>query len=151
MTLTLNGRAQRAWVEPRRTLLELLRLDLGLTGAKHSCGEGHCGACTVLLDGAPIYACLMLALDAEGREVTTIEGVAAEGRLHPIQEAFLACDAYQCGYCTPGQVMAAIGLLAGNPHPTPEEIRRGLSGNLCRCGAYPRLLQAVLEVAGRRP
>ncbi|MBI2894519.1 MAG: (2Fe-2S)-binding protein [Deltaproteobacteria bacterium] len=147
LEVTINGGPHRIWVEPRRTLLELLRLDLGLMGAKESCGEGHCGACTVLVDAKPVYACLLPALDVEGREVTTIEGLAVDGRLHSVQQAFLDVDALQCGYCTPGQIMAVVGLLARNPRPSADDVRMALSGNLCRCGCYPRIIRAALHAS----
>ncbi len=133
-------------VEPRRTLLDALRHNLGLTGAKKACDMGNCGACTVHLDGRAVYSCLVLAVDCEGREVTTIEGVAAgsdEGELHPLQRAFIEADAFQCGYCTPGQIMSLKALFDRTPHPSDEEIERAVCGNLCRCGAYQHILKAA--------
>ncbi len=148
VTLDVNGEKTRLAVEPRSTLLDALREDLDLTGAKKVCDRGECGACTVIVDGEPVYSCLTLAVLAEGRKVETVEGLRQGEKLHPIQEAFLKCDAYQCGFCTPGQIMAAKALLDRTPHPTPEEIRRGMAGNLCRCGAYPKIFQAV-EMASK--
>jgi len=147
--LQVNGRTEKIWVEPRRTLLDALRLDLGLTGTKKVCDEGQCGACTVILDGKPVYSCLTLAIECEGYPIETVEGLAQDGRLHPIQEAFIAQDALQCGFCTPGQIMALKAFLAKNPRPSLDEIKRAVSGNLCRCGAYLRIAQAGLEAARR--
>jgi len=149
ITLNVNGRRVEVHVEPRRTLLSVLREELGLTGAKEGCGEGNCGACTVLLDGRSIYACLTLAVDCEGREIRTIEGLSRGGELHPVQEAFVEKDGYQCGFCTSGQIMSAVALLEEKPSPTEEEVRRGMVGNLCRCGAYPNIVEAVLAAVGR--
>jgi xanthine dehydrogenase YagT iron-sulfur-binding subunit len=145
--VTVNGRPREVWVEPRRTLLDLLRWDLGLTGAKPGCERGACGACTVLLDGEAVYACLVLACACDGREVLTVEGLGSAEGLDPIQEAFVEHDAFQCGYCTPGQIMAAKALLRRNPAPTEAEVREALSGNLCRCGAYQRIVAATLAAA----
>jgi xanthine dehydrogenase YagT iron-sulfur-binding subunit len=145
--LQVNGEPVTVHVEPRRTLLSVLREELGLTGAKHVCGEGTCGACTVLVDGEAVYSCLTLAIDCEGRDVRTIEGLARGAELHPVQRAFVEHDGYQCGFCTPGQVMAAVALLAHTPHPTEDQVRLGMSGNLCRCGAYQGIVDAVLAVA----
>jgi len=145
ITLTVNGLRYELAVEPRRTLAELLRYDLGLTGTKIGCSIGDCGACTVLLDGVPTFSCLTLAVEAEGREVLTIEGLADGLRLHPLQEAFVEVGAIQCGFCTPGMVLTALALLRGNPHPTEAEIRRALSGNLCRCTGYQKIVEAVKE------
>ena len=144
---TVNGRRVQLFVAPRRTLLSVLREELGLTGAKRGCGWGSCGACTVILDGETAYACLTLSLDCQGREVRTIEGLATGGQLHPVQQAFIEKDGYQCGFCTPGQVVSAAALLEHNPHPTPEDVRREMSGNVCRCGAYPNIIEAVLLAA----
>lgn len=149
VTLQVNGRAVEVYIEPRRTLLSVLREELGLTGAKEGCGEGNCGACTVLVDGDPVYACLTLAVDCEGRQIRTIEGLSEGGELHPVQEAFVQEDGYQCGFCTSGQIMSAVALLERHPHPTEEEVRSGMAGNLCRCGAYPNIVRAVLAAAGR--
>jgi xanthine dehydrogenase YagT iron-sulfur-binding subunit len=150
LTLSVNGHRHRLLAEPRWSLLFVLRERLGLTGAKIGCERGECGACTVLVDGEPRYACMTLALEAEGTEVTTVEGLMEGEALGPVQEAFLENDAFQCGYCTPGQVTAAEGLLRGNADPTPEEIRVGMSGNLCRCGAYANIFKAVKQAAGKR-
>jgi aerobic-type carbon monoxide dehydrogenase small subunit (CoxS/CutS family) len=146
--LQVNREAVTVHVEPRRTLLSVLRDELGLTGAKEVCGEGTCGACTVLLGGEAVYACLTLAIDCEGREVRTIESLAQGGQLHPVQQAFIDHDGYQCGYCTPGQVMAAVALLEHVPHPSEDQVRLGMSGNLCRCGAYQGILDALMAAAG---
>lgn len=150
---TVNGRAVSAAAEPGRTLLDLLREDLKLTGAKYGCGEGQCGACTVLMDGKPVRSCVMPATAAAGKAIITIEGLAGGDALHPVQEAFLAEGAFQCGYCTPGMVLAAAALLAEKPEATDAEIAVGLEGHICRCGTYPRILKAVRRAAGqmRRP
>lgn len=145
--LTINGQPYEVYVESRRTLLDALRKDLGLTGTKKGCDEGTCGACTVLLNGKAIYACMALAVECDGQSVETIEGLEEGGKLHPIQKAFIEQDGLQCGFCTPGQVMAAKALLDRNPNPTVEEIRRALVGNLCRCGTYPKILKAVQQAA----
>jgi aerobic-type carbon monoxide dehydrogenase small subunit (CoxS/CutS family) len=150
VSLSVNGEGVELYIEPRRTLLSVLREELGLTGAKHGCGEGNCGACTVLLDGETVYACLTLAIDCEGREVRTVEGLAVGPQLHPVQQAFVHHDGYQCGFCTPGQILSAVALLEGNPHPSEEEVRYGMLGNLCRCGAYPNIVDAVLSAAHAR-
>ncbi len=147
ITLRVNGRRHRLKVEPRWSLLEVLREKLGLTGAKLGCGRGECGACTVIIDGQPRYACLTLAPEAEGMEITTVEGLMKGEELGAVQRAFLANDAMQCGYCTPGQIMAAEGLLRVNPDPSLDEIRRGMSGNLCRCGSYAHIFKAVGDAA----
>jgi carbon-monoxide dehydrogenase small subunit len=143
----VNGRDCEVAVSPRLTLLELLRDELGLTGTKRGCGEGECGTCTVLLDGAPVNSCLVLALEATGREVTTIEGLADGPRLHPLQRAFVEVGAIQCGFCTPGMILAAKALLDGNPNPTEVEIREALAGNLCRCTGYQKIVEAVQTAA----
>ena len=150
ITLRVNGRRHRVKVEPRWSLLEVLREKLGLTGSKLGCGRGECGACTVLIDGQPRYACLTLAPEAEGKEITTVEGLMKGEELGPVQQAFLAHDAMQCGYCIPGQIMAAEGLLRANPNPSIDEIRRGMSGNLCRCGSYAHIFKAVGDAAKMR-
>ncbi|NOZ87084.1 MAG: (2Fe-2S)-binding protein [Deltaproteobacteria bacterium] len=148
LELTVNRVQRQIAVEPTETLLDVLREDLGLTGTKHGCGEGDCGACTVLLDGQPVNSCLVLALQANGREVTTIEGVAADhDRLHPVQQSFVDLGAIQCGFCTPGMVISAVSLLQSNPKPTEEEVRQALSGNLCRCTGYQKIVEAVLDAA----
>ncbi len=147
--LTVNGSEYIVAVQPRRTLLEVLRDNLQLTGTKRGCGLGQCGACTLMLDGKPVYSCLILAVECEGRRIETIEGLEQEGRLHPIQEAFLETDAYQCGFCTSGQIMAVKGLLDSLGEPSLEEVKRAVSGNLCRCGAYPNIFRATLLAAER--
>ncbi len=147
VTLRVNGKPYKLQIEPRVTLLDALRNHLNLTGAKKVCDRGECGACTVLLDGKPVYSCMMLAVDAEGHDILTVEGLAKDGKLHPVQEAFVEHDALQCGFCTPGFIMAAVGLLNQNKAPTPEEVRVALSGNICRCGVYPRIIEAVLDAA----
>jgi carbon-monoxide dehydrogenase small subunit len=145
--LTVNGKPYRVRVKPSVTLLELLREHLHLTGTKEACGMGECGACTVILNGRPVNACLVLAVEAEGCEVTTIEGLASDGRLHPIQKAFVRNGAIQCGFCTPGMVMMAKALLDANPTPTREEVKRALMGNICRCTGYVKIIEAVLDAA----
>ncbi|MBX5477090.1 MAG: (2Fe-2S)-binding protein [Clostridia bacterium] len=147
VTFTVNGELREVWVEPRRTLLDALRIDLGLTGTKEGCDHGNCGACTVIVNGRAIYSCLTLAVSCEGATIETIEGLSRPGQLHPIQQAFLEHDAFQCGYCTPGQIMSAKALLDRRPDPTADEIRDAMSGNLCRCGAYPRIVEAVRAAA----
>ncbi len=147
MTLVVNGRSERLSVEPRWTLLDVLRDRLGLMGTKLGCGRGECGACTVLIDGLPRYACMTLALETEGHQVTTVVGLMDGEELGPVQRAFVEEDAFQCGYCTPGQVVAAEGLLRENPHPNESEVRAGMSGNLCRCGAYKHIMNAVRRAA----
>ncbi len=147
--LKINGRTRTVRVEPRVTLLDALRDRLDLTGSKKICDRGECGGCTVLLDGKPVYSCMMLAVDARGRAITTIEGIAPKGGLHPVQQAFVEKDALQCGFCTPGFVVASKGLLDENPRPTMDEVREALAGHVCRCGAYPNIFAAVLAAAGR--
>jgi xanthine dehydrogenase YagT iron-sulfur-binding subunit len=145
--LHVNGRALSLQLDSRTTLLDMLREHLGLTGTKKGCDQGACGACTVLLDGKRVLSCLTLAAQCDGREVRTIEGVASDGRLHPVQEAFVRHDGFQCGYCTPGQIMSAIALLDEGRAGSDEEIREFMSGNLCRCGAYPNIVAAIRAVA----
>jgi aerobic-type carbon monoxide dehydrogenase small subunit (CoxS/CutS family) len=147
ISLTVNGRRVHLTVEPRWTLAEVLRDHLGLTGTKIGCNAGECGACTVLREGKPVYSCSQLAVWMDGREITTVEGLAVSGRLDPVQQAFLENDAPQCGFCTSGQLMAAKALLAQNPNPSREEVQRGLSGNLCRCSNYNRIVESVLAAA----
>jgi xanthine dehydrogenase YagT iron-sulfur-binding subunit len=147
LALMINGRIHRMLVEPRWTLLFVLRERLAITGTKAGCERGECGSCTVLIDGQPRYACMTLAVEAEGTEITTVEGLLDGEELGTVQKAFVEEDAFQCGYCTPGQVMAAEGLLRANPSPSFEEIRCGMSGNLCRCGAYPHIVNAVTTAA----
>ena len=147
VVLAINGRVHHLLVEPRWTLLFVLRERLGITGTKVGCERGECGSCTVLIDGRPRYACVTLAVEAEGTEITTVEGLLVGEELGEVQQAFVAEDALQCGYCTPGQVMAAEGLLRANPSPTLDEIRHGMSGNLCRCAAYVHIFKAVDHAA----
>lgn len=148
LELTVNGRLERVEVPTQWTLLQLLRDGLGLLGSKEGCGEGACGACTVLVDGRLARACLFLAVRAAGRNVLTIEGLGADGRLDPIQAAFVRHGAIQCGFCTPGMVMAVKALLAASPSPGDQEIREFLSGNFCRCGGYTQIVKAVRDLAG---
>ena len=145
--LQVNGREREILTAPTRTLLEVLREDLLLTGTKQGCGEGECGTCTVLLDGAAVNACLVLAVEAAGREVTTIEGLADGRSLHPLQQAFVDQGAIQCGFCTPGMILSAKALLDRRPDPTEAEIREALGGNLCRCTGYQKIVEAVLAAA----
>jgi xanthine dehydrogenase YagT iron-sulfur-binding subunit len=147
VTLRVNGQTHRLLVEPRWSLLFVLRERLGFTGTKVGCDRGECGACTVLIDNLPRYACLTLAVEAEGAEIVTVEGLMKGEDLGPVQQAFLEHDAFQCGYCTPGQIMAAEGLLRANSGPSKDEIRRGVSGNLCRCGAYADIFKAIERAA----
>lgn len=149
VSFEVNGTPATVHVPPRRTLLDALRDELGLTGAKRVCDEGTCGACTVLVDGRPVYSCMTLAVSCADRSVETVEGIGEDGELHPVQRAFLENDAYQCGFCTPGQVMSLVALLRGTPSPSEDEVRRAVSGNLCRCGAYVGIVRAGLA-AGRR-
>lgn len=144
--LTVNGDPYGLEVEARRTLLEVLRHELELTGTHEACGSGDCGACTVLVDGRPVNSCLVLAVDADGREITTIEGLARGTELHPVQRAFVEHGAIQCGYCTPGMIMTAVALLGENPHPSEEEVRAAIAGNLCRCTGYAKIVEAVLTI-----
>jgi xanthine dehydrogenase YagT iron-sulfur-binding subunit len=147
ITLDINGKSVNLTVEPRVTLLDAMRDRLDLTGAKRVCDRGVCGSCTVIMNGKTVYACNVLAIDAQGKKIETIEGLAAPGQLHPVSAAFWENDAQQCGYCTPGFVMAAKGFLDENPNPTMEQVKHGLGGNLCRCGTYMGVRQAVLEAA----
>ena len=147
INLTVNGQACRLETKPNQTLLYLLRDDLGLTGSKDGCREGECGACTVLLDGEPVNACLVLAGQADGREVVTIEGLAQNGQLHPVQRAFVEAAAVQCGFCTPGLIMSSVALLRRTPTPTESQIRTALGGNLCRCTGYVQVIEAVRQAA----
>ena len=143
MELVVNQKHYRLEVHPDRMLLWVLRDDLGLTGSKYGCGEGQCGACTVLINGASARSCITRAIDVEGKQITTIEGLAQNGALHPLQEAFIQADAMQCGYCTPGMIISSAALLRKNPHPTEVEIQHAMEGNVCRCGTYPRIVAAV--------
>jgi carbon-monoxide dehydrogenase small subunit len=149
--LNVNGKQLRVSVKPTDTLVDVLRDTLGLTGTKKSCGVGDCGACTVVVDGKAIHSCLTLAMDVQGREITTIEGLEREdGTFHSLQEAFVENGAIQCGFCTPGMIMSAKALLDEVPNPTEEEVRQALSGNLCRCTGYVKIIQAVLEASGKK-
>ena len=147
LVLRVNGNSYSIIAEPNRTLLEVLREDLGLTGAKEACDSGGCGACTVLIDGEPVYACLVLAADCEGNDILTIEGLASNGHLHPIQEAFIIYGALQCGFCTSGMILSAKALLEENSEPTGEDVRKAIAGNLCRCTGYIKIVDAVLSAA----
>ena len=144
---TVNGEPHELAVEPNLLLIEILRDKLGLTGTKHSCGVGNCGACTVLVDGEPILACMTLAMAVRGKQILTIEGLATNGVMHPLQEAFVTHGAIQCGYCTPGMILTAKALLDRNPDPTEGEVRHALSGNICRCTGYVKIVEAVLAAA----
>jgi aerobic-type carbon monoxide dehydrogenase small subunit (CoxS/CutS family) len=148
VTLKVNGGTLKLMLEPRVTLLDALRNYSSLTGAKDGCDRAACGACTVLMDDLPVYACQKLAIEAQGAEITTIEGLAKNGKLSPVQQAFWDRDALQCGYCTPGFIMSVTALLKQNPHPTADEVKHACAGNLCRCGTQPRILQAALQAAG---
>ena len=154
LSLSVNGETRDVVVAPHKTLLEVLREDLALTGTKHGCELGECGTCTVLLDGEPVLSCLALPVECQGRRITTVEGMAEGGRLHPLQQAFAELGAAQCGYCTPGILLTAQALLADNPGPTRDEIRHALAGNLCRCTGYTKILEAVelaaLRIGGAR-
>lgn len=145
--LKVNGSFHDLSVEPRDTLLKALREGLGMIGTKKGCDVGDCGACTVLLDGKPVNACLVLAVEVEGKEITTIEGVAQDGRLHPLQEAFLEYGAVQCGFCTPGMILSAKALFDENPDPSKDEIKRSIAGNLCRCTGYVKIIEAIQAAA----
>jgi xanthine dehydrogenase YagT iron-sulfur-binding subunit len=147
VTLTVNGNEHHVAIEPRRTLLDTIRHDLGLTGTKKVCDMGNCGACTVLIDGQTMYSCLVLAVDVGDRAVTTIEGLVRGDQLDPVQQAFIEMDAFQCGYCTPGQIMSLRALLNTETDPTEDQIRRAVSGNLCRCGAYINIVAAGQRAA----
>jgi len=146
LILTVNGEPRELLIDPRRTLLDVLRNDLDLRGAHRGCDSGDCGACTVLLEGRPITSCLILAADCDGATVTTVEGITPAGGLHPVQKALVEKGGIQCGFCTPGMVMAAIALLDDNPRPTEAEVKEGLVGNLCRCTGYKKIVEAVLSV-----
>lgn len=147
--LHVNGSVRRVDADSERTLLSVLRDDLDLTGTKYGCGEGQCAACTVLIDGVPAHSCLTKVGAVAGKRIVTIEGLAADGKLHPVQEAFLEADAMQCGWCTPGMILGAVGLLARNPHPSDAEIVSGMNGHICRCGTYPRVVAAIHAAAGK--
>ena len=147
ITLNVNNETYELMVYPNRTLLEVLRDDLHLTGTKESCSEGVCGSCTVLVDGTPVRSCLTLAVAAQGTEITTIEGLSVGEKLHPVQEAFVNHHAIQCGFCSPGMILTSYALLAENPNPTEKEIRRAISGNVCRCTGYAKIVEAVKSLA----
>jgi aerobic carbon-monoxide dehydrogenase small subunit len=147
ITLTVNGTAHEVAIEPRQSLLQVLREELHLTGTKEGCSEGECGACTVMLNGKTADSCLIFGVEAEGCDIVTIEGLAAEDALHPVQQAFVECGGAQCGFCTPGMILAATALLKSNPNPTEEEIRWGISGNLCRCTGYVKIVDAIKVAA----
>jgi xanthine dehydrogenase YagT iron-sulfur-binding subunit len=150
LSLNVNGRDVAVHVPPHRSLLDTLRESLGLTGAKKVCNEGDCGACTVIVDGRPVYSCLTLAIACEGRKVETIEGLASNGDLHPVQQAFIDHDAYQCGFCTPGQVMSVVALLRADPDAREDDVKRAVSGNLCRCGAYNNIVAAGVAASRKK-
>ncbi len=147
ITLKVNGQAYELEIEPHRTLVEVLRETLGFTGTKKSCNEGECGACTVIMDGKPVASCLVLALDAQGKEILTIEGLAGGEDLHPLQVAFVRKGGIQCGFCTPGMIMSSKALLDKNPEPTPLEVRKAISGNLCRFTGYQQIVDSVMSAA----
>lgn len=147
--LQINGESYQVKVPIKKTLLDVLREDLSLTGTKKGCDSGECGACTVLMDGKPVNSCIILAIDAVGKQISTIEGIGGIMELHPIQEALVAHGAIQCGYCTPGIVMTAKALLDSNPHPTENEVREGITGNLCRCTGYVKVVEAIIDVSRR--
>jgi carbon-monoxide dehydrogenase small subunit len=148
LKMVVNGKPVEVMVNPTQTLLKVLRGELGLTGTKKGCEQGDCGACTVLLEGTAVNACLVLALQAEGKKVETIEGLGTPEHLHPLQKSFIRSGAVQCGFCTSGMLMSALALLRKNPNPTAEEIRRGISGNLCRCTGYMKIVKAIQDVSG---
>jgi carbon-monoxide dehydrogenase small subunit len=147
MIVRVNEEQRELFVAPWRTLIDVLRNDLGLTGVKEGCGNGNCGSCTVLLDGEPVNSCLVLIGEVEGREITTIEGLARVGALHPLQESFIEEGAVQCGFCTPGVILNAKALIDANPHPTEQEVRMAIAGNLCRCTGYDKIVRAIMKVA----
>jgi carbon-monoxide dehydrogenase small subunit len=149
ITVTVNGSKETLDVPSHLTLLQMLREKMALTGTKNGCEAGECGACTVLLDGEPVNSCMVLAIEADGREVTTVEGLARDGQLTPLQQAFVDHNAVQCGFCTPGMLITAHALLERNPHPTAKEIREALVGNLCRCTGYVRIIQSIQTAAGK--
>ncbi len=149
MNIRVNGQDYEITADPSHTLLEVLRYDLGLTGAKEGCGTGSCGACTVLLDGQPVNSCLILIAEVAGREITTIEGLARNGQLHPLQQAFVDEGAVQCGFCTPGMILATRALLDNNPQPSESEVRQAIAGNLCRCTGYDKIVRAIMSVTNK--
>jgi aerobic carbon-monoxide dehydrogenase small subunit len=145
--LKVNGEERELIVEPQRTLVETLRYDLGLTGTKEGCGNGNCGSCTILLNGKTVNSCLIFTVEAEGKEIITIEGISKGGKLHPLQQAFMDEGALQCGFCTPGLIITSIALLDSIPHPTEDQVRHAIAGNLCRCTGYDKIVRAVLKAA----
>ena len=147
--LTINGLKQELAADPDRSLLSVLRDDLALTGCKYGCGEGECGACTVLVGGKTVRSCITPLSDCTGKSITTVEGLAANGKLHAMQQAFIDCDAMQCGYCTTGMIMSSVSLLAEKPRPTRDEIIEGMNGNICRCGTYSRIIAAIQQASGQ--
>jgi carbon-monoxide dehydrogenase small subunit len=147
--LIVNGHDYEVEIAPHETLADVLRKKLGLTGVRFSCGRGECGACTVLLEGKPVPSCMILAMQAEGKEIVTIEGLGTKDNLHPIQQAFIDEHGFQCGFCTPGFILSAKALLDVNPKPTPSEVAVALSGHICRCGSYPQIIRSVLRAAGK--
>ncbi len=147
MIIKVNGQEHEILVEPSRTLIDVLRYDLGLTGVKEGCGNGNCGTCTVLLDGKAVNSCLVFIGEVEDKEITTIEGLSQQGDLHPLQQAFIEEGAVQCGFCTPGVILTAKALLDSNPHPTEVQVRRAISGNLCRCTGYDKIVRAIMKIA----
>jgi carbon-monoxide dehydrogenase small subunit len=149
MQFNINGVPYESEIDVRRTLLEVLRETFGLMGTKKGCNEGECGACTVLMDGKPVLSCLTLAVEAQGKQITTVEGLAKDGELHPLQKSFIEYGALQCGFCTPGMLMAAKGLLDENPRPDELEVRQAIAGNLCRCTGYDKIIKAILAVADK--
>ena len=149
VTLNVNGKSLRLQIEPRVTLLDALRMRADLTGNKRGCDRGACGACTMIVDGRTVYACSTLAIEVQGKKIRTVDGLASGGTLHPVQQAFCDKDALMCGFCTPGFVMASVGLLEKHPNATPEQIRKGLDGNICRCGTFSRVFEAVASLSGR--
>ena len=149
ISMRVNGRERKMLVEDRTTLVEVLRRDLHLTGSRESCGTGVCGACTVLLNGKPVSSCMTLAIFADDADILTIEGLAHDGALHPVQQAFIDQGSAQCGFCTPGMILTAVSLLDENPAPSEQEIRDYMAGNLCRCGSYPRVIKAIQSVTGK--
>ena len=149
VTITINGKPRALTLDPRSTLLDVLREQLDLTGSKKGCDQGQCGACTVLINGRRVVSCLTLAVMQDGASITTVEGLATDGKLHPLQQAFIDHDAFQCGYCTPGQICSAAGLIAEGKARTPDQIRELMSGNICRCGAYPNIVAAIQQAMGQ--
>jgi carbon-monoxide dehydrogenase small subunit len=148
--LTVNEELHEVRIEPWKTLLEVIREDIGLTSPKEACSTGECGACTVIINGKPVNSCMVLAIDAQGKDILTVEGMAKEGQLHPLQRTFIDNGAIQCGFCTPGMLLSAKALLDENPQPSEEEVRQAISGNLCRCTGYHKIIEAILDVAKNR-